>query len=92
MRANYELSYNTDSGTLNTACDVDGIECHNSKCHHELQNNTLDNRCKPKVSQFSGEGVSMSVTARNIVGRSNSAVLRDISEFLKLQLKVISQT
>ena len=82
IRANYELSYKTHSGTLNTACDVNGIECCNSTCHHELQNNTLDNRCLPPVSQFSeGEGVTVSLTAKNIVGRSNPAVSRNISEF-----------
>ena len=82
IRANYELSYKTDSGTINTTCDVKEIECCNSTCHHELQNNTLDNRCQPTVSKFSeGEGVTVSLTAKNIVGRSNPAVSRNISEF-----------
>ena len=53
----------------------------NGTCSHMLQNNTPDSRYQPPVSQFSGEGVTVSVTARNIVGRSNSAVSRSISEF-----------
>ena len=81
IRANYELSYTTDSGTLNTTCVMDGTECSNGTCHHELQNNTADSRCQPPVSHFSGEGVTISLTARNIVGRSNPAILRTIGEF-----------
>ena len=80
IRATYELSYATDSGILNTTCVVDGIECSNGVCRHELQSNTADRRCQPPVTQFSGEGVTVSVTARNIVGRNNPAVSRRISE------------
>jgi len=81
IRANYELYYTSASGTLNTTCVVDGTECSNSKCHHELLSNTADSRCQPPVSQFSGESVTVSVTARSIVGRSNSSVSRSVSEF-----------
>ena len=76
----YELSYNTTSGTLITTCNVSGTDCSNGTCHHELQNNTANIRCQPQVSQFN-EDVTVSVTARNIVGRSNSAVSEIISEF-----------
>ena len=85
IRASYELSYITDSGTLNTTCVVDGTECSNGVCHHELQSSTADSRCQPPLSQFSGEDVTVSVTARNIVGRSNPAVLRSISEFSEVE-------
>ena len=79
---NYELSYTTTSGTLITTCVVSGTECSNGTCSHELQNSTADSRCEPQVSQFNeGEGVTMSVTARNIVGRSNSSTSETISEF-----------
>ena len=80
---NYELSYTTGSGTLNTTCVVSGTECSNGTCSHELQNNTADSRCQPPVSQFSGEDVTVSVAASNIVGRSNSSPPVTISEFLK---------
>ena len=83
IRASYELNYSTDSGTLNTTCVVNGTDCSNGTCYHELQNNTADNRCYPQVSRFSGEDVTVSVTARNIVGESNSAVSRSISEFFE---------
>ena len=82
MDISYELSYTTDSGTLITTCVVSGRECSNGTCYHELQNNTVDSRCQPPVSKFSGESVTVSVTARNKVGRSNSAVSRSISEFI----------
>ena len=78
---NYELSYTTDSGTLNTTCVVDRTDCSNGICHHELQNNSTDSRCQPPVSQLSGEGVTVSVAATNIVGRSNSSPPVTISEF-----------
>ena len=78
IRASFELSYTTDSGTHITTCVVNGTECSNGTC----QSNTADSRCQPPVSRFSGEGVTMSVTARNIVGSSNPAVSRIISEFL----------
>ena len=80
----YELSYTTDSGTLIATCVVSGTEYSNGMCGHVLQNNTPDSRCQPPVSQFSGEGVTVSVTARNIVGRGNSSTPVTISEFLKV--------
>ena len=83
IRTGYELSYTTDSGTTITTCIVDGRECSNGTCHHELRNNTTDSRCQPQMSQFSGEGVTVSLTAINTVGRSNPAVSRSISEFCK---------
>ena len=82
IRASYELSYTTDSGTLFTTCVVNGTECSSGLCHHELHNNNTDSRCWPQVTQFSGEGVTVSLTGRNIVGRSNSTLSRNISEFL----------
>ena len=81
IRANYELSYTTDCGSPITTCVVSGRECTNGNCRHQLQSNTADSRCQPPVSQFSGEGVTVSATARNIVGRSNPAMSRSISEF-----------
>ena len=82
IRANYELSYNTESGTPITTCNVHGTQCSNGMmlCRHVLQSNTEDSRCQPPVSQFSGDGVTVSLTARNIVGRSNPVVSRIISE------------
>ena len=84
IRPSYELSYNMVSGTLNTTCVVNGTERSNGTCRHELQNNTADSRCCPPVSQFSGEDVTVSLTARNIVGRSDLAVSRSISEFCEV--------
>lgn len=84
IRATYEISYITESGTPITTCVVNGTECSSGTCHHELQNNIADSRCQPPVSEFSGEGVTVSVTARNIVGRSNSSVSRTISEFSRV--------
>ena len=84
IRASYELNYTTDSGTHITTCVGNGTECSNGTCHHELQSNAADSRCQPPVSQFSGEYVTVSVTARNIAGRSNSSVSRNISEFFSL--------
>ena len=81
IRASYEISYHTDSGSLNTTCVVDATECSGGTCHHELQSNTIDRRRQPQMSQFSGDSVTVSLTARNIVGRSNPAVSRRISEF-----------
>ena len=81
ITANYELTYTTDSGATIATCIVDWTECSNGTCHHELQNNTADSRCQPPVSQFSGESVTVSLTARNIVGRGNPTVSRSISEF-----------
>ena len=82
INASYELSYTTDYGTPIATCVVDGTECTNGRCYHKLQSNTADSRCQSPVSQFSGENVTMSVTARNIVGRSNPAMSRSISEFI----------
>ena len=82
VTAVYELSYTTTSGTLITTCVVSGSDCSNGTCRYELRNNTMDNRCQSPVPQFSGESVTVSLTARNIVGRSNPAVSRSISKFL----------
>ena len=81
IRASYELSYTTESGTLITTCVVNGTECTNGTCHHELHNQTTDSRCQPSVSQFSSEDVTVSVMTMNVVGRSNPAVSRRISKF-----------
>ena len=81
IRASYELSYHTESGALNTTCVVNWAECSSGVCHHELHSNSVDSRCQPPLSQFSVEGVTVSLTARNIVGRSNPAVSKRISEF-----------
>ena len=82
ITASYELIYNTATGTLNTTCIMDSTECSNGKCHHQLKNNTADNRCQPLVSQFSrlSEAVSMSIATRNKLGRTNFAESRTISE------------
>ena len=84
IRAGYELSYTSSSGTTITTCVVDGTDCSNGVCRHELQNNITDSRCQPPVAQFNSESVTVTVTAGNIVGRSNPAVSRSISELLKL--------
>ena len=81
IRASYELTYTTDSGTPITTCVVDGTECTNGRCRHELQNNTVDSRCQPPVSQFSGESVTVFLTARNNVGESNTSESQSLSEF-----------
>ena len=88
IRASYQLFYTTDSGTSITTCVVNETECSSGVCHHELQNNTADSRCSSPVSRFSGEGVTVSVTARNIVGRSDPAMSRSISEFLEFSEQV----
>ena len=85
IRASYELTYNTATGTLNTTCIMNGTECSNNKCHHHLKN-IADNRCQPPVSQFSGEVVTMSIAARNILGRSNFAKSTIISESSEVEL------
>ena len=77
----YEVIYTTDSGALITTCVVSGTECSSGTCYHELQNSAMDSICQPPVSQFGGESVNVSVTARNIVGRSNSSSPVPISEF-----------
>ena len=59
---------------------MDGSECSNGICHHELQSNVVDSRCQPPVFQFSDESVTISVTARSIVGRSNSTVANRFCE------------
>ena len=79
---NYELTYTADSGAPITTCILDGTECSNGTCSYVLQNNSTDSKCQPPMSQFSGEDVTVSVTARNEVGRSNPSVLRNIGEFL----------
>ena len=81
IRASYELSYTTTSGACIATCVVNGTECSSGTCHHQLQNNIANSRCQPPVSQFSGESLTVSVTARNIAGRSKPAVSRSISEF-----------
>ena len=86
IRASYELIYNTATGTLNTTCIMNGTECNNGKCYHQLENNTADNRCHPPVSQFGGEAVTVSVAARNILGRSNFAKSKIISESFDVEL------
>ena len=86
IRASYELTYNTATGTLNTTCIMNGTECSNGKCYHQLENNIADNRCQPPVSQFSGEVVTMSIAARNILGRSNFAKSTIISESSEVEL------
>ena len=90
IRANYELSYTTHSGTHFTTCIVDGTECSYGRCYHELQNNPTDSRCQPPVFQFDGEDVNVSVTARNIVGKSSPAVSETISEFQKLSWNIVA--
>ena len=82
IRASYEISYTDCSGTSITTCDVNGTDCSNGTCHYELQNNTSDSRCQPPEPQFNSEyvTVTVTVTARNIVGRSNPAVSRSIGE------------
>ena len=61
IRASYEISYNNSSGTSITTCVVNGIDCNNGVC-------------QPPVPQFHGESVNVTVTSRNIVGRSNPAI------------------
>ena len=75
IRASYELSY---TNVNDTSCVVDTTKCSNGVCRYELQNTTEDSSCQPL---FSGERVTVSVTATNIVGSSNPAVSRSISEF-----------
>ena len=59
---------------------MDGSECSNGICYHELQSNVVDSRCQPPVFQFSDESVTVSLTARSIVGRSNSTMSNSFSE------------
>ena len=73
--SSYEVVYASSSGTSNimNTCLVDGTDCIDGVCHHELQNNTADSRCQPPELQFNNESVTATVTAINIVGRSNPA-------------------
>ena len=80
INASYELSYTNVNGT---SCVVDTTDCRNGVCRYgvcryELQNTTADSSCQPL---FSGEDVTVSITATNIVGSSNPAMPRSISEF-----------
>ena len=76
IRASYELSYDPVNGTT---CVVNGTECSRGTCHHDLQKTTADSNCQQHL--FSSEGVTVSVTARNVVGRSNPAVSSTVGEF-----------
>ena len=88
IRASYELYYTSSSGASITTCVVNGTECSNSVCYHELQNNTANTRCQPPVPQFNSDNVTVTVTARNVVG--SSSVSRSISEMsVALILSVI---
>ena len=89
IRASYELTYYTATGTLNTTCTMNGTECSNGKCYHQLENNIADNRCQPPVSQFGSETVTMSIAARNILGRSKYPKSRIISESYEVVLYVL---
>ena len=77
----YELSYNRSSRTSITSCVVDGTDCNNGVCFHELQNNTADSRCQPPVPQFNSESVTVTVTARSAVGISS--VSRNVSKLCR---------
>ena len=66
---------------------MNGIECSDGVCHHELQNNTADSRCQPPVPQFNSESVT--VTARNIVRRSNPARPRSVWEFRNIPTHIV---
>jgi len=84
IRASYEISYISSSGTSITTCVAEGTDCSNGVCYHQLQNNTAYSRCQPSVPQFNSESVTVTVTARNIVGRSNSAVIRSVGELFTI--------
>ena len=90
VRASYELSYTTNSGTPITTCVVDETECSNGTCQHKLDSNNADSSCQPPVTHISGDCVTVSVTARNIVGKSNSSVSRSISEFSEFEVQLVS--
>jgi len=77
----YELSDISNSGTSISSCVVDGTDCNNGVCHHELQNNTADSRCQPPVPQFNSESVTVTVTARSAVGISS--VSRNVSKLFR---------
>ena len=72
----YELFYNSSSGTSITTCVVNGTDCSDGVCRHEVQNNTADSRCQPPVPQFNGGSVILTMTTRNI----GYNVTRTISE------------
>ena len=77
IRANYQLFYSTDSGIFNATCDVNGTECSNGWCNYNtIDSNNISNECPPSISQIGGENVTVSVTAINLVGRSNSTMSR----------------
>lgn len=82
IRASYEITYISSSGTSITTCLVNETDCSNIVCKHELQNNTADSKCQPPIPQFNGENVTIMLTTRNIVGRSIPAVSSTISKLL----------
>ena len=84
ITASYELSYTSSSGTSITTCFLDGTDCSNGVCRHELQNDITDSRCDPPVPQFNSESVTVTVTvtAGDVVGRSNPSMPRNIGELL----------
>ena len=97
IRASYEISYTRSSDTSNTACVVNGTDCNNGICHHELQKNIQNRGCQPPVPQFSSGNVTVTLIAENIVGKSTPAVYRNIGEMLalyemKFEHKVIGRT
>jgi len=89
IRANYEISYTSSSGTSITTCVVNGTDCSDGVCHHELQNNTADNRCQSQVPQFNSESVTVTVTARSVVRRSNPAVSRSVGKFRNIPTHIV---
>ena len=90
IRTSYEISYTTNCGTPITTCVVDGTECSNGTCQHKLHSNNANSSCQPPVTHISGDCVTVSVTARNIVGKSNSSVSRSISEFSEFEVQLVS--
>ena len=82
IRSSYEVAYMhaSSSGSSVTTCVVSETDCNNGTCRHELQNQTADSRCQPPMPQINGENMTVTVTARNVVGRSNSYVSGNISE------------
>lgn len=72
----YELSYTINSGTNMTTCVVNGTDCSNGICRHELQSNTAGSECDPPVLQFNGENVTLTMSTRNI----DYSISRNISE------------
>jgi len=79
IRSNYEIAYISSSGTFINTCLVNGTDCCNGVCRHQLQNNIADYRCQPPVPQFNGENVTIVLTT---IGRSINAVLSKTSELL----------